>query len=72
MLVVIKGVPVELPEPEAIVLLQKGYATLPEQSVTDPRMPRASSGTQTPRGRRQGTGSKPRKPSQGSRKKATK
>lgn len=72
MVVVIKGVPVELPEPEATLLLQRGLAHLPELSVTDPRTRAESSGTQTPRGHQQGTGSKPRKPSQGSRKKGTK
>ena len=72
MLVVIKGVPVELPDPEAQILLHRGIATLPETSSRDPRTGGASSGTRTPRGPRPGTVSKQHKQSRGSSKKGTK
>lgn len=72
MRVVIKGVPVDLPEPEAILLLQRGVANLYEESVVEPRTQSGHSGTRTPRGRGQGTGSKPSKRSKGSSKTGTK
>ena len=72
MRIIIKGVPLDLDEPTAILLLQRGVAHLPEQSVVDPRMRSGRSGTPTPRGRERATGNKPNKRSKGSSKKATK
>ena len=72
MLVIIQGTPIDLPDLEATLLLQRGVAHLPE--VADLPIPTDSgrSGIPTPRSRTQGTVSKQRKSSQGSRKKATK
>ncbi len=72
MRIIIKGVPLDLDEPTAILLLQRGVAHLPEQSVVEPRMRSEDSGTQTHPGREQATGNKPNKPSKGSSKKGTK
>ena len=72
MRIIIKGVPLDLDEPTAILLLQRGVAHLPEQSVVEPRMRSEDSGTQTRPGRERATGNKPSKPSKGSSKKGTK
>ena len=72
MRIIIKGVPLDLDEPTAILLLQRGVAHLPEQSVVEPRMRSEDSGTQTHPGRELATGNKPSKPSKGSSKKGTK
>ena len=72
MKVIIKGVPVELPEPTAILLLQRGAAHLYEESVVDPRTQSEPSGTRTRRGQGQVTGNKPSKQSRASSKTATK
>jgi len=72
MKVIFKDVPIELPEPTAILLLQRGAAHLPETSVVDPRTQSEPSGIPTPRGRGRGTGSKPSKPYKGSSKTGTK
>jgi hypothetical protein len=72
MRVIIKGVPLDLPGPEATLLLQLGVAHLPEESVIDPRTRSEPSGTPTRRGAPRATVSKPRKPSKGSQKKGTK
>ena len=72
MKVIIKDVPVDLPEPTAILLLQRGVAHLYEEAVVDPRTQQESSGTRTPRGRERATANKPSKRSKGSSKKGTK
>lgn len=72
MRIIIKGVPVDLAGPEAILLLQLGVAHLPEESVIDPRMRFEPSGIPTPHGLEQATDSKPSKPRKGSSKKGTK
>lgn len=72
MRVIIKGVPLDLPDPTAILLLQRGAAHLPEESVVDPRTQSEPSGTQTPRGRERATVNKPSKRSKGSSKTGTK
>lgn len=72
MRVIIKGVPLDLPGPEATLLLQLGVAHLPEESVIDPRTRSEPSGIPTRRGAPRATVSKPRKPSKGSQKKGTK
>lgn len=72
MRVIIKGVPLDLPGPEATLLLQLGAAHLPEESVVDPRTRSEHSGTPTPRGRERATVNKPSKPRKGSSKTGTK
>ena len=72
MKVIIKGVPVDLPEPTAILLLQRGAAHLYEESVVDPRTQSEPSGTPTRRGAGRATANKPSKRSRGSSKKGTK
>ena len=72
MRVIIKGVPLDLPGPEAILLLQRGVAHLPEESVVDPRTQSEHSGIPTPHGQEQATVSKPSKPRKGSSKTGTK
>ena len=72
MRVIIKGVPLDLPGPEATLLLQLGVAHLQEESVVDPRTQSGHSGTPTPRGRERATVNKPSKPRKGSSKTGTK
>ena len=72
MRVIIKGVPLDLPGPEATLLLQLGAAHLPEESVVDPRTRFVHSGTPTPHGRERATVNKPSKPRKGSSKTGTK
>jgi len=72
MRVIIKGVPLDLPGPEAILLLQRGVAHLPEESVVDPRTQSEHSGIPTPHGQEQATVSRPSKPRKGSSKTGTK
>jgi hypothetical protein len=72
MRVIIKGVPLDLPGPEAILLLQRGVAHLPEESVVDPRTQSEHSGIPTPHGQEQAMVSKPSKPRKGSSKTGTK
>jgi hypothetical protein len=72
MRIIIKGVPLDLPGPEAILLLQRGVAHLPEESVVDPRTQSEHSGIPTPHGQEQATVSKPSKPRKGSSKTGTK
>ena len=72
MIVIIKGTPIDLPELEATLLLQRGVAHLPE--VADLPIPTDSGryGIPTRPSRTPATVSKQRKSSQGSRKKDTK
>jgi hypothetical protein len=72
MLVIIKGTPIDLPDLEATLLLQRGVAHLPE--VADLPIPTDSGryGIPTRPSRTPATASKQRKSSQGSRKKDTK
>ena len=72
MLVIIQGTPIDLPDLEATLLLQRGVAHLPEVADLPIPIDSGRSGIPTPRSRTQGTVSKQRKSSQGSRKKATK
>ena len=72
MRVIIKGVPLDLDDPTAILLLQRGVAHLPEESVVEPRMRSEHSGTRTRPGRARATANKPSKRSKGSTKKGTK
>ena len=72
MKIVIKGVPVELPGPEATLLLQRGVAHLYEESTIEPRTRSGHSGIPTPRGQERATANKPSKRSKGSSKKGTK
>jgi hypothetical protein len=70
MVVVIKGVAVELPEAEAQRLIQLGYAHPLEVATVEPGGKFSS--TRTPRGQKQATGSKPRNSQNASSKQATK
>jgi hypothetical protein len=70
MQVVIKGVVVELPAPEAQRLMELGYAH-PMETASAESGDRFSS-TQTRRGQKQGTGSKPPNSPRASSKQATK
>jgi hypothetical protein len=72
MRVIIKGVPLDLPELEATLLIQKGVAHLQEQSTLDQRTRFEPSGIPMPPGQEQATDNKPSKRSKGSRKTATK
>lgn len=72
MRVIIKGVPMDLPGPEATLLLRAGVAHLYEESVVDPRMRSEPSGIPTPHGLEQDTDNKPSKPRKGSSKTGTK
>ena len=72
MFVIVNNTPVELPDLEAQILLRRGIARLPEQADLPTETRYASSGIQTLPSSPQGMGRKPRKPSQGSSKKATK
>lgn len=72
MRIVVKGVPVDIPGPEATLLLQLGVAHLYEESVIEPRTRSGHSGTPTRRGRERATANKPSKRSKGSSKKGTK
>jgi len=73
MFVIVNNTPVELPDLEAQILLRRGIAHLPEVAdlPTETRFSE-SSGIQMLPSSQQGMGRKPRKPSQGSSKKATK
>lgn len=70
--VIVKGVPVEIPGALAERLIRAGVAHSLE--IADEPIPTdsASSGIPTHRGPRQATGNKPRKSSKGSKKKTTK
>jgi hypothetical protein len=72
MLVIIKNVPIELPDLEAELLLHRGIAHLPE--LADLPIPTRfeSSGTRTPRSRQPDMALKQRKSSKGSSKKKMK
>lgn len=70
MVVVIKGVAVELPEAEAQRLIQLGYAHLLEVATVEPGGKFSS--TRTPRGQKQATGSKQRNSQSGLSKQAIK
>ena len=72
MLVIIKGTPIDLPELEATLLLQRGVAHLPEVADLPTPIDLGRSGIPTRPSRTPATANKQRKSSQGSRKKGTK
>jgi len=72
MFVIVNNTPVELPDLEAQILLRRGIAHLPEQADLPIPNRYESSGIPTPPSFPPATVRKPRKPSQGSSKKATK
>lgn len=72
MLVIIKGTPIDLPDLEATLLLQRGVAHLPEVADLPIPLDSGRSGIPTRPSPTPATVSKQRKSSQGSRKKDTK
>jgi len=72
MLVIIKGTPIDLPDLEATLLLQRGVAHLPEVADLPNPLDSGRSGIPMRPSRTPATASKQRKSSQGSRKKDTK
>ena len=72
MLVIIKGTPIDLPDLEATLLLQRGVAHLPEVADLPNPLDSGRSGIPTRPSRTPATVNKQRKSSQGSRKKDTK